>query len=147
MDSHVLYSMLTAMLIDKTLLYNNIVQTARHPLCNSETSPDDTIESSLDCDIDEDDNVPTESFADTIEEEVNDPFENPFANDIFDAPNTRNSGAVFHETDTVFADHFDGAFLHAEKLSIRLLSILRHIGAPNYVDGEIMDIVDKALQH
>jgi hypothetical protein len=51
MDSHVLHSMLTAMLTDKTLLYNNIVRTAHHPLCNSGMSPDDVIEPSLDSDI------------------------------------------------------------------------------------------------
>jgi hypothetical protein len=44
MDSHVLHSMLTTMLTDKTLLYDNLVKTAHHPVFNTGTDWEDPIE-------------------------------------------------------------------------------------------------------
>jgi hypothetical protein len=146
MDSHVLHNMLSAMLMDKSLEYNQILTSSHHPSTTQVLAPDNPLILAMDEDTDEDDH----SFNDpgTDEEEVNDPFNNPFANDFFEAPNVGlNNPTVFHETDTVFTDRFDGAFSHAEKLSIRLLGILRRIGAPNYVYGQIMDIMDDALRH
>ena len=79
------------------------------------------------------------------EQELNDPYNNPFAYEFLNTPATANTGTAFHETDSVFADCFEGAFLQAEKLSIRLLAILHCISAPNCVYGEIMNIIDNAL--
>jgi hypothetical protein len=56
-----------------------------------------------------------------------------------------NPHALFQSRPTASADHFDGAFTHAEKLSIRLLAIMRCIGAPNAANGEIMAIMLDAL--
>jgi hypothetical protein len=67
------------------------------------------------------------------EEEGNNPFYTPFANDFLDGATDAHPHAYFQERKLVFADRFDGACTHAEKLSIRLLAILRCIGAPNYV--------------
>jgi hypothetical protein len=141
-DSHVLHSMLTAMLTDKTLKYDHLLRTTFPPASTTQFRLDedeDCFENPLE-ETDTDDHR-------AAEEEVNDPFNNPFANDFLDAPDSVNNGTVFHETDTVFADRFDGAFSQAEKLSVRLLGILRRIGAPGYVYGEIMDIMDDALRH
>jgi hypothetical protein len=41
MDSHVVHSMLTTMLTNKTLLYGNLVRTAHHPVSNTGTDPED----------------------------------------------------------------------------------------------------------
>ena len=155
MDSHVLHSMLTTLLTDKRVVYDNMVRTAHHDISVAgPSSTEATIEFSPDSDTDDEDDAmanndhhTTASDGDGDGEEVNAPHNNPFANDFFDAPNTVNTGAVFHETDTAFADRFNGAFSHTEKLSIRLLSILRRIGAPNYVYGEIMEIMEDALRH
>ncbi len=149
MDSHVLHSMLTTLLTNKTVVYDNMLRTTHSDLYGAGYSTQETNDFSFDVDIDDDDiedNESTTAF-DGNGEDVNEPFNNPFANDFFEAPNTANTEAVFHETDTAFADRFDGAFSHAEKLSIRLLAILRRIGAPNYVYGEIMNIMEDALRH
>ena len=140
-DSHVLHSMLTAMLTDKTLQYEKLLGTA-FPLASTMQTE---LEEPIDYPPEEDDIVNNVD----VEQGILDPFDNPFANDFFDAPETVNTDTVFqHETDTTeFADRFAGAFSHAEKLSIRLLGILRRIGAPGYVYGEIMDIMDDALHH
>jgi hypothetical protein len=133
MDSHALHSMLTGILTDKALQYNQLVQT-RYPHAESGLE-DPTQFPSEDGDLSE--------GAAEDQEEIN----NPFANDIFDVPHTGNTETVFHETNNAFADRFDGAFSQGEKLCVRLLAILRRIGAPNYVYGEIMDIMDDALRH
>jgi hypothetical protein len=149
MDSHVLHSMLTTLLTNKTVVYDNMLRTAHPDLSGAGYSTHKTNDFSFDVDIDDDDiedNQPTTAF-DGNGKDVNEPFNNPFANDFFEAPNAANTEPVFHETDTAFADRFDGAFSHAEKLSIRLLSILRCIGAPNYVYGKIMNIIEDALGH
>jgi hypothetical protein len=75
------------------------------------------------------------------DDEANHPFDTPFADDFLDAATETDPNTYFQERQSVFADSFDGASTHPEKLSIRLLAILRRIGAPNYVYGEIMDIM------
>jgi hypothetical protein len=79
------------------------------------------------------------------DDKANHPFDTPFANDFLDAATETNSKTFFQERQSVFADRFDGACTHPKKLSIRLLAILRRIGAPNYVYGEIMDIIYNSL--
>jgi hypothetical protein len=60
-----------------------------------------------------------------VEEVVeDDPFDTPFANDFLDGATDSHPHAYFQEQKTVFADRFDGAFTHAEQLSIQLLAIL-----------------------
>ena len=54
---------------------------------------------------------------------------------------------LFQQRHTAHVDRFDGAFTHAEKLSIKLLAIMRRIGAPNAAYGEIMAITSDALLH
>jgi hypothetical protein len=82
------------------------------------------------------------------EPDLDNPFDTPFANDFLDGAKDVYPHAYSQEQNGVFADRFDGAFTHAEQLSIQvLLAILRHNGAPNYVYGEIMDIMMDALHH
>ena len=146
LDTHVLHRMLTAMLTEKTMLYDKLVNRSL-PLmattCTRQADPMDLPRADGQSDFD----APSDTDDGVMEHDSNDPHNNPFANDFFDTPDTAAPQLVFHEADTVFSDRFDGAFSHAEKLSIRLLAILRRIGAPNYVYGEIMDIMDDALRH
>jgi hypothetical protein len=57
------------------------------------------------------------------EDEVDNHFHTPFANDFLDGATEAHPHNFFQEQNTVFADPFDGAFTHAEKLSIGLLII------------------------
>ena len=78
---------------------------------------------------------------------VEDPFDTPFANNFLDGATDLHPHAYFQEGTAPFADWVHGAFTCAEQLSIQLLAILRCIGAPNYVYGEIVDIIVDALRH
>ena len=72
---------------------------------------------------------------------------NPPINDDVDAATGTPPPTFAHQEHAPFNDRFDGVFTHSEKLSIRLLAILRRIGAPNYAFGEIMDIIAEAQHH
>jgi hypothetical protein len=130
MDSHDLKSLLLGQLVDTNLLFKQLQQQSGNPNLR-------------------DDSMETLSVEEVVEEgEVEDPFETPFANNFLDEDvDVLHPHAYFQEHKAGFSDRFDGAFTHAEKLSIRLLAILRRIGAPNYVYGEIMDIIMDALLH
>jgi hypothetical protein len=112
------------MLTDKTLKYDHLLRSTTFP-------PASTTQFRLDEDED--------SFENLLEKTDTDDSgaDTPFANNFLDAPDSVNNGTVFHETNTVFADRFDGTFSQAKKLSVRLLG---------YVYGEIMDIMDARSQ-
>jgi len=50
--------------------------------------------------IEDDDNTVDEA---TTEQELNDPYNNPFAYEFFNTPATANTGTAFHEADSMFA--------------------------------------------
>ena len=124
-DSHNRQSTLSGMLVDQGLLFEDLQQNAGQPYIDLER---------------EDSTFPglpvVEEEEDLVEEK-----------DFLDAATEAHPPTIFQEGTTVFADHFDGVFTHAEKLSIRLLAILHRIGAPNYAFGEIMDIIADAQRH
>jgi hypothetical protein len=79
--------MLTTLLTDNRVLYDNMVRTAHHDLSFAGSSTQETNEFSPDSDIDDDDDGianddhrTTASDVDGDGKEVNVPFNNPFAN-------------------------------------------------------------------
>jgi hypothetical protein len=119
LDSHDLKRLLSGMVVDQSLRFAELQQNALHQ--------------HLDPDADE--------------EQMSDIGENPDGEEHDDNAPADQAHTFFHDGSTEFADRFNGAFTHAEKLSIRLLAILRRIGAPNAAYGEIMEIISDALLH
>ena len=136
MDSHELKNLLLGKIVDTGFLFDNLQQTLGEQAGFQAMSKEDDLGEDI-----------VEGEGEDEEDKANHPFDTPFTDDFLDAATETDPNTFFQERQSVFADRFDGAFTHPEKLSIRLLAILRRIGAPNYVYGEIMDIMADALRH
>ena len=119
MNSHDMHRLLSGMLVDQSLRYEELQHNAGLPDHDSDAEVEGRF---------------------VIGQPYN--WEAEVESDAEDDPNL-----AFQTHHTARVDRFDGSFTHAEQLSIRLLAIMRRIGAPNAAYGEIMAIMSDALLH